>query len=380
MPPYRERVISLLRSIWAAPAASPEPPRRVWGDWVLVGTLPLVALIEGVLRTDLASPALSVAVTIALVPTLLWRRQLPLQMLVISFVTMEIAALVIGPTQMYSTAYFILLPYSLFRWGTGRAAVIGLAIIFASLARTLFQSGDMGDTIGGLGVVLATVSLGAALRFRASARLREIERAKLLERESLARDLHDTVAHHVSAIAIRAQAGLATASTDSVAATDALRVIEAEASRTLSEMRTLVRALRRDSAAELAPSPRIADVERLARAEDGGPTVNVTVSGDTDGLSPSVASAIYRLAQESITNARRHARHATRVDVTIDADQDRVRLRVSDDGDGSPGAAPGYGITGMIERAALLGGTCSAGRAADRGWIVTADLPRAGSA
>lgn len=343
---------------------------------MLLGTLPLVALVEGVLRTDLPSPVLSVALTIALVPTLMWRRQLPLQMLVIAFVVMELAAFVIGPIQMYTAAYFILLPYSLFRWGTGRAAVIGFAIILASLARTLFQSGDMGDTVGGLGVVLATASLGAALRFRANARLREIERAKLLERESLARDLHDTVAHHVSAIAIRAQAGLATASANPDAATDALRVIEAEASRTLAEMRTLVRALRRDGAAELAPSPSIADVDRLARAEAGGPRVNVTVSGDTEGLSPSVASAIYRLAQESITNARRHARHATRVDVRIDADEDRVRLSVRDDGDVSPGAAPGYGITGMIERAALLGGTCSAGRAPDRGWIVTAELPR----
>lgn len=375
-----KRVIGLLRSIWTAPAASPEPPRRVWVDWLLLGALPVIALVEGALRSDLAWPALSVAVTIALVPTLLWRRQMPLQMLVLSAAVMELAALVIGaPTELYTSAYFILLPYSLFRWGTGRAATIGLAIILASLARTLFRSGDVGETIGGLTVALAAVSLGAAFRFRASARLREIEQVKLLERGSLARDLHDTVAHHVSAIAIRAQAGLATAATDPDAATDALRVIEAEASRTLAEMRTLVRALRRDGAAEMMPSPRVADLEQLARAEEGGPTVDVTLSGDTESLSPSVAAAIYRLAQESITNARRHARHATRVDVRVDADQHRVRLSVSDDGDGSPGAAPGYGITGMMERAALLGGTCSAGRAAGRGWIVTAELPRSGS-
>ena len=224
-----------------------------------------------------------------------------------------------------------------------------------------------------------------ALRYRAGARLRELDQVKLLERERLARDLHDTVAHHVSAIAIRAQAGLATAASHPDAATDALRVIEAEASRALAEMRAMVRVLRRRPAGRRpgARAARVADLEQLAGRRPRRPGVDVGVSGDLDDLPPSVGAAIYRLAQESVTNARRHARHATRIEVRVAADDTSVRLRVSDDGDTGavrPAAPPGYGLIGMIERADLLGGTCEAGPDPDRGWTVTAVLPRTGAA
>ncbi len=100
------------------------------------------------------------------------------------------------------------------------------------------------------------------------------------------------------------------------------------------------------------------------------------LSGDVDEVPPTVAAAVYRLAQEGVTNARRHARNATRVDVRVHADKAGIRLDVRDDGDPAASAAPGYGITGMIERATLLGGTCEAGAAAGGGWAVTAVLPR----
>ncbi|MFC7592986.1 sensor histidine kinase [Nonomuraea antimicrobica] len=237
--------------------------------------------------------------------------------------------------------------------------------------------------------MFAAVALGGAFRYRARARMRELDQVKLLEREQLARDLHDTVAHHVSAMAIRAQAGIATAAANpgaaADAAVDALRVIEAEASRTLAEMRTMVRVLRRDesSAPELAPHPRLDDLRRLAGRPRVGPSVEVEIEGEVDDLAPSVGTALYRIAQESVTNARRHARHATRIEVSVAADDASVRLRVTDDGDstaGRPVAASGYGLLGMIERAGLLGGTCEAGPNPGRGWTVTAVLPRTGAA
>jgi signal transduction histidine kinase len=104
------------------------------------------------------------------------------------------------------------------------------------------------------------------------------------------------------------------------------------------------------------------------------------VSGDVDDLGPGVGAALYRLAQESVTNAVRHARGATRVEVLVTADDRSVHLRVSDDGDAAPPPAAGYGIPGMIERADLLGGRCAAGPDPAGGWTVTAVLPRAGSA
>jgi signal transduction histidine kinase len=356
----------------------------VWRDWALVGALVPTVVLEGVLRPDLPWRVLSVIVGAGLVPTLLWRRTRPLLMVAIAFITTSLASLVIGgDLKLNSMAYVLFLPYALFRWGSGREAVIGATIMLGKVCLwVVIGYLSFGNGIGGLGVLSAAIALGAAFRYRTRARMRELDQVKLLERERLARDLHDTVAHHVSAMAIRAQAGLATSASHPDAATDALRVIEAEASRALAEMRSMVRVLRRNQPADLAPSPRIRDLEQLAGRSRAGPAVDVEIFGDLDDVPESVGAAIYRLAQESVTNARRHARHATRIEVRVAADNTSVHLSVSDDGDTGPSrptASPGYGLIGMIERADLLGGTCEAGPNPDRGWTVTAVLPRTGS-
>ena len=200
------------------------------------------------------------------------------------------------------------------------------------------------------------------------------------ERVQLARELHDTVAHHVSAMVIRAQAGRVVAPSDPGAALDALRVIEDEGSRTLAEMRIMVGALRDREDADLAPQNGIADIERLAGSLDDEPRVQVRLTGDLDALSPAVGAATYRIAQESVTNALRHARNATRIDVQVVGEDHAVRLTVHDDGEPvhASSVAPGYGVVGMTERAALLGGTLAAGPRPDHGWVVDAVLPRAG--
>ena len=102
------------------------------------------------------------------------------------------------------------------------------------------------------------------------------------------------------------------------------------------------------------------------------------VTGDTQSIPPTVGAAVYRLAQESVTNARRHARNASIIEVLVEADEGGVRLRVTNDGEVAPATTPGYGITGMSERATLLGGTLQAGRAPGGGWVVNAVLPRVG--
>ncbi|TMR25275.1 sensor histidine kinase [Nonomuraea turkmeniaca] len=374
----------LLRSLWNEPRP-PDAPRRVWRDWALVGVLVPVAVLEGILRPDLPWRAVSVVVTAGLVFTLLWRRTRPLLMVLIVFAVTSLAPLFAGgaTVETYTLAYVLVVLYALFRWGSGREVAIGFATMVASVSLSV-AAGRIGsaDVVGAFAVMFSAFALGMAARFRARARMREFDQVKLLEREQLARDLHDTVAHHVSAMAIRAQAGLATSAADPGAAADALRVIEAEASRTLAEMRAMVRVLRRNEPAELAPGKHIADLEQLAGQARVGPSVDVELRGDLDGLPPSVGAAIYRIAQESVTNARRHARHATRIEVSVAADDTSVRLRVSDDGDSSASrtiSSAGYGLIGMIERAGLLGGTCEAGPNPGRGWTVTAVLPRAGA-
>jgi signal transduction histidine kinase len=156
-------------------------------------------------------------------------------------------------------------------------------------------------------------------------------------------------------------------------------VIEQEASRTLAEMRIMVGGLRDNGSPVLVPQPGVADLERLARSVGEGPRVELQLSGDLDDLNSSIGTAIYRIAQESVTNAVRHARHATRIDVRVAGDADCIRLTVSDNGDaGSTVRNPlGYGLIGMSERAMLLGGFLEAGPGPDRGWTVEATLPRA---
>src|SRR2546422_447983 len=128
-------------------------------------------------------------------------------------------------------------PRAPYRLGPGKRDGLLLAVLLAiglleGAARPEL-SWSSASLIVGVALLLTAMALGAALRYRDRARSHELEQVKLREREELARDLHDTVAHHVSAIAVRAQAGLATLSTHPAAAADALRVIEAEASRTL---------------------------------------------------------------------------------------------------------------------------------------------------
>ncbi|MGX5770210.1 sensor histidine kinase [Microbacterium trichothecenolyticum] len=370
---------SPVRALWDAPAAVPGPPRRVWRDWPLVVAVALLAVLEASVRTDVPWRWLWAVVLIALAPTLLWRRSRPLTMLAIAFaVGTAVGLATAGDPQLYTTAYFLILLYAVFRWGSGRAMLAGGALVVIGMLLTFLATPpEPADIIGGVAVAVTTSTLGLAVRWRRRARTRELEQVRLLEREQLARDLHDTVAHHVSAIAIQAQAGSAVAATDPGATVQVLHAIEAEATRTLREMRAMVGVLRAPADA-LAPTPGLAEIRSLAQTDAAVPAVVVRVDGDLDTVPPAVAAAVFRIAQEAVTNARRHARGATRVEVGVDVDAGGVKLEVRDDGEGAASVSPGYGLTGMRERAALLGGACGAGPAPGGGWIVAATLPRAG--
>jgi signal transduction histidine kinase len=373
------------RSLWAEPRV-PKAPKRLWWDWVLVAALVVLAAIEAVAREDVVWRPVNLILIVAVAPMLLWRRTHPLAMVAIAFslfAVVELAAIVIGVTWdgPNPTALVLLLfPYALFRWGSGREATIGLAFVLAPVVLGA-AAAPVGEVLGGALILLFAAALGAAFRYRSSAGLRGRDQAKLREREQLARELHDTVAHHVSAIAIQAQAGRTVAESRPEAVVDALVVVEKEASRALTEMRTIVGALRRGEQSDLTPQPGVADIERLARSTGNPPHVDVTLTGDLDELRPSVDAALYRLAQESVTNALRHARHATLVHVVVTGDDDSVRLTVWDDGDARPvdaGSSSGFGLLGMAERARLLGGAFEAGPNRDGGWTVHAELPKRG--
>jgi signal transduction histidine kinase len=361
----------------------------VWRDWALIAVIMTTATLEFVLRDDVAWRPVAWLLAVGVAFALLWRRSHPLAVVAVAFgggTLVHVAALIGGRegVGLNTSLYVVLFPYSLFRWGSGRETVIGVPIILVAFVIGIASdfTGYGEAALAGV-VVMFPAAVGAAVRYRVVSRMRELDQVKLRERAELARELHDTVAHHVSAIAIRAQAGRLLGRSDQAAAVDALAVIEEEASRTLAEMRTMVGGLRDGESAELGPQPGVADLERLARSVGDGPRVVVDRSGDLDDLRPSVGVAIFRIAQESVTNAIRHARHATRVEVGVAGDEDCVRVTVHDDGDAGPSrpsSGGGYGLVGMTERAVLLGGSLEAGPGPGNGWTVSAVLPREGPA
>lgn len=378
---------SALRSLWAEPRPA-NAPRRGPRDWAVVAVLICWSVAEAVLRQDLAPRPLLLLEVIAVVGPLLWRRTHPLVAVAAGIGTLtvvDIVRILAGShgTLLNSSLAVLILVYALFRWGSGREAASGLGVILLWLAVITTYGADPAspaEAIAGYAFFLFAAALGAAIRYRTKIRIRDTDHAKAREREQLARDLHDTVAHHVSGIVIQAQAGRAVAAGHPERAVEALAVIEDAATRTLTELRAIVGVLRAAQDAEFAPQPGVAEVEQLATDGHTRPRVEVTLVGEFDDLSPAVGAAIYRLAQESITNARRHARHATRIAVAVTGDAHRIRLTIEDDGSAAGGRAPaGYGLVGMRERAALLGGTFCAGPAAERGWRVEAVLPRTGT-
>ena len=332
-------------------------------------------------------PVASFVLTVVLLFVLPWRRTHPLAATVITFgsvAVMNTAALIGGVDQLglYSMAALLLTPYALFRWASGHDAAVGTVVIVVTVTTGIISDWTgLGDAIGGVIVVIVPVVVGLEVRHLGGMMQSRNQQVRILEREQLARELHDTVAHHVSAIAIQAQAGRAVGANDPEAAMAALETIEAAAAETLEDMRAMVRILRDGDPAALAPRGGVADLERLGARNGQGPAVAVELDGDLDDLAPPVDAAVFRLVQESVTNAVRHARDVTSVEVRLTGHDDVLHLTVHDDGSDSNPARQrpaGYGITGMVERARLLGGVCEAGPDPAGGWTVTAAIPRRG--
>ncbi|MFE3787900.1 sensor histidine kinase [Streptomyces goshikiensis] len=218
-------------------------------------------------------------------------------------------------------------------------------------------------------------------------RSQEVDKAVTAERLRIARELHDMVAHSIGIIAIQAGVGSRVIQTQPEQAGEALRAIEATSRETLSGLRrTLVSLRQADRGATaseqspLAPSPGLADVEQLAAATaDAGVRVDVRRSGAERPLPADIDLSAYRIVQEALTNVVRHAGTGhCRVD--IDYGDEELSVEVVDDGRGvaGNGAAHGFGIVGMRERAGLLHGRLSAGPRPEGGFRVAARLPLPG--
>jgi signal transduction histidine kinase len=238
--------------------------------------------------------------------------------------------------------------------------------------------------------VVAALVVGESLRRRRQAvaaldatkeAMAESVRAQAVmeERARIARELHDIVAHHLSVIAVESEAARLTSPELSADAGGRLEAIASTAREALTETRRLLGVLRDDSGvdADRAPQPGLGELDELIeKAQATGTHVHLIRLGETARLPRSVDLAAYRIIQEALTNARRHAPGAD-VDVEVACRDQALHLRVRDHGPGVPGDEPvaGHGLMGMRERATLAGGSFSAGPAEGGGFAVEVTLP-----
>ncbi|HEY2267964.1 MAG TPA: histidine kinase [Streptosporangiaceae bacterium] len=215
------------------------------------------------------------------------------------------------------------------------------------------------------------------------------ERALLEERQRIARELHDVVAHHMSVIAIQAEAAPYKTVDPPAELVESFGEIRASALAGLTELRRVLGVLRTGQPGT-APQPGLGDLDSLLdSARSGGVSVTVTVSGDPVTLPEGVDLSAYRIVQEALSNAMRHA-PGSHAGVAVTYRPDALVLEIGNDaaarsapvlvasgerGLAGPGLAGGHGLVGMRERATMLGGSLEAGPTGDGGFLVTAVLP-----
>lgn len=251
----------------------------------------------------------------------------------------------------------------------GHALLVAIPILIADLHRTRHAN---------------LALLKERLELAELTREQEAQRRAQEERLGIARDLHDVVAHTLTTINVQASTAREVLDRNPDHARGALGTIEQASRDAIHELRAILGLLRssEDGDAPLRPAPGIDDVpELIRRTRDDGADVRIQVRGDRPARVPEpVSLAAYRIIQESLTNARRHAAGAA-VTVTVAFGPDRLTLAIENAAGTAShinGGARGVGIVGMRERAAAVGGTVSAGRLA-AGFRVDADLPYGGA-
>jgi signal transduction histidine kinase len=275
-------------------------------------------------------------------------------------------------------------------------AALALTVPFLVLA--LATGGAAGTETRVLTVVLAALVpaaawAGVARRSRAEAQMHTaateavagalVEHTARGERARIARELHDVVAHHISMIAVQAETARLTTPGMPAAGAQRLSEIGDTARAGLTEMRRLLGVLREDAQVVLPdrhPAPGLAQLPRLIdeARESSGAGYRLIISGSPVTVDPGVGLAAFRIVQEALTNALRHAPRAA-VDVEVHYGDGELRLRIRDNGPGLERTAPagGHGLAGMRERAAAVGGELRAGAATAGGFLVEARLPGA---
>ena len=321
------------------------------------------------------------------------RRRLPRAVAIATVGCVVVAAANGYPVGIGPFAAFFALCWLAFTTSHRDTLLVGIPAGTALVAGFVAAPGDVSasDVVGNLLAIAFTLLVGALLRTRRdqnallAERNRELETLReaqtrsaiVEERMRIAREVHDVVGHSLVAITLHARAGLRRLPRSPERTGQALREIEALASRALEETRTAVATIRSGTdVTALQPEPTLAGLPDLVESMRGPELdVHLVVDPAVHGLGARLQAAAYRIAQESLNNAAKHAR-PTRTEVRITRAGDVLTVEVTDDGTtAAPAAGDGSGLRGMRERAEQLGGTLEAGPTPDRGWRVRARLP-----
>lgn len=330
---------------------------------------------------------LSVATGLLAALPLAARQRAPLLMFVASFVGIESLGSLQPGFDNDSLAFvlvFFLALYSVGRHAAateawlGAVGVLGVMALFTHDEGGLTQA-DAGDIAFVFVFVGAPWAVGLTLRLRGEREtsLRaENERVRIEERSTIARELHDVVAHAISVTVLQSRGARRMLGRDEDAVRRALDAIEHTNTQALSDMRRLLAVLRdSEGDAGTAPLPSLARLDDLvADVRGSGLPVEVEQTGHGGAVPPGVDLSAYRIIQEALTNVLKHAGAATAT-VRLDYGSDDLRVTVTDTGQGGTPHGPGHGLIGIRERVAVVGGEIEVGPTDGGGFAVRARLP-----
>lgn len=370
------------------------------GDAALAAVLTLLAIVEIWLPLSSAqgsgSPGLSTVVAVILCLSLAARRRWPLATALVVTLAWPIVFSIQPILILFwgQLVPIVVATYSVARYGNRAATLVGAGgavacLLFFDLRVVELQ--DPGEvafhwlvvTLAWvIGIVVRNAERRAAESRRLAIEIATEARTRTLaaiadERARIARELHDIVAHAVSVMVVQAGAAEQVIGDDPEYVRGALATIRSTGADALTEMRRVVSMLREsEERDELRPQPGIEGMATLIEeARAGGLDVTFTVEGEPHPLAPGLDLATYRIAQEALTNVRRHAL-ASRAEVTLFFTGSSVQLEVRDDGTGgSAESIVGHGLIGMRERVALYGGNLETVPSDGAGFIVRATLP-----
>jgi signal transduction histidine kinase len=366
-------------------------------DRVYVAGIVVLGLIE-LLTLDEPAGVKSggAAVVSAMAISLLWRRTRPVEMLACLIVLALVGELFfVGPPGSLTQVLILLTAtYSVGAHADGRRGFVGLGVgvVGVTALASVFDPSDIVFPViffvvtpWMFGRVLRNTLLTArelAERAELAEHAREEEelRAVMVERNRVARELHDVLAHNLSVVVVQAGAARRIVERDPQRAAEVASLIELTGREALAELRHLFGPIRREDGGAHTEPPGLSDLERLvARVQQAGLPVELQIDGEPVPLPAGVDLTAYRLVQESLTNALKHA-GADSATVRLSYEPNEVAISVEDDGEGlSPerlsNLGGGHGLAGMEERVALYGGLLHAGRRRGGGFAVRARLP-----